>query len=53
MTKGIEKVSWSVEAYMYLGVTSEVEARLSIVGNSAPAMDAQQVFKSKFNAPIN
>ena len=51
--KGIEKISRSVRAYVYLVLTSQVQARSSIVGNSAPAMDAQQVFKSTFKALIN
>ena len=39
--------------YVYLVLTSQVQARSSIVGNSAPAVDAQQVFKSAFKALIN
>ena len=42
-----------MRAYVYLTLTSHVQARLSIVGNSAPAVDAQQVFKSTFKALIN
>ena len=34
-------------------MTSQVQARSSIVGNSEPAVDAQQVFKSTFKALIN
>ena len=37
--------------YVYL--TSHVQARLSIVGNSGFAVDAQKVFQSTFNAMIN
>ena len=51
--KGIEKISRSVRAYVYLVLTSQVQARSSIVGNSAPAVDAQQVFKSTFKVLIN
>ena len=51
--KGIEKISRSVRAYFYLVLTSQVQARSSILGNSAPAVDAQQVFKSTFKALIN
>ena len=51
--KDIEKISRSVRAYVYLFLTSQVQARSSIVGNSAPAVDAQQVFKSTFKALIN
>ena len=50
--KGIEKVSRSVMAYVYLGFTSQVQARSSIVGNSAPAVDAQQIFKDTFKSLI-
>ena len=46
--KEIEKISRSVREYVYLVLTSQVQARSSIVGNSAPAVDAQQVFKSTF-----
>ena len=51
--KGIEQISRSVRVYMYLVLTSQVQARSSIVGNSAPALDAQQVFKNTFKALIN
>ena len=50
--KGIEKISRSVRAYIYLVLTYQVQAKSSIVGNSAPAMDAQQVFKSTFKPLI-
>ena len=40
-------------AYAYLVLTSQVQARSTIEGNSAPAVDAQQVFKSRFKALIN
>ena len=51
--KGIEKISRSVRACVYLVLTSQAQARSSIVFNSAPAVDAQQVFKSTFKALIN
>ena len=51
--KRIEKISRSVKAYVYLVLTSQVQARSSIAGNSEPAVDAQQVFKSTFKALIN
>ena len=51
--KGIEKISRSVRAYVYLVLSSQAQARSSIVGNSAPAVDAQQVFKGTFKALIN
>ena len=38
--KGIEEISRSVREYVYLVLTSQV--RSSIVGNSAPAVGAQQ-----------
>ena len=43
----------SVRAYVYLVLTSHVQARSSIGGNSTPAVDAQQVFKSTLKALIN
>ena len=51
--KGIEKISKSVRAYVYLVLTSQIQARSSMVGNSASAMDAQQVFKSTFKVLIS
>ena len=51
--KGIEKISRSVRAYVYLVLASQIKARSSIVVNSVPAVDAQQVFKSTFKALIN
>ena len=51
--KGIEKISRSVLAYVYLVLTSQVQARSSIAGNLVPAVDAQQVFKDTFKAVIN
>ena len=51
--KSIGKISRSVRAYVYLVFTLHVQARSSIVGNSLPIMDAQQVFKSTFKALIN
>ena len=50
---GIEQISRSVRAYVYLLLTSQAQARSSIVGNSAPAVDAQKVFKSTFKELIN
>ena len=50
---GIEKISRSVRAYVYSVFTSQVQARSSIVGNSAPALDAQQAFKSTLKALTN
>ena len=37
---------------MYLILTSQFQARPSIVGNSASAVDAQEVFKSTFKTLI-
>ena len=50
--KEIKKISRSVRAYIYLVFTSQVQARSSIVGNSDPAIHAQQVFKRRFKALI-
>ena len=46
---GIEKISRSVMVYVYLVLSSRVKARSNIAGNSAPAVDAQKVFKGTFN----
>ena len=51
--KGIEKISRSVRAYVYLILTSHVQARSSTVDNSAPAVDAQQLFKDTLKSLIN
>ena len=51
--KCIEKISRSVRTYVYLVLTSQVQTRSNIVGNSAPAADGQQVLKSTFKALIN
>ena len=51
--KGIEQISRSVRAYVPLVLTSQVQARSSIVGNSASVVDAPKVFKSTFKEPIN
>ena len=50
--KGTEKISRSVRAYVYLVLTSQVKTRSSMVGNSVPAVDAQQVLKSTFKILI-
>ena len=51
--KDIEKIRGSVRAYVYLVRSSQVPARSTVVGNSAPAMDAQRVLKSMFKAMIS
>ena len=51
--KGIEQISRSVRAYVYLVLTSQVQARSSIVGNSTAAVDAQKMFKGTFKELIN
>ena len=51
--KGIEKITRSMRAYVYSVLASQIKARSSIVGNSASAVDAQQVFKSLFKVLIN
>ena len=42
-----------MRAYVYLVLSSQVKVRSSIAGNSAPAVDAQQAFKSTFKTLIN
>ena len=51
--KGIKKTSRSVMAYVYLVFSFQVQAMSTIVGNSAPAVDAQQLFKDTFKSLIN
>ena len=51
--KEFEKISRSVRAYVFLVLTSQAQASSSIVGNSAPVVDALQVFKGTFKALIN
>ena len=51
--KGIKKVSRSVRVYIYIVLTSQAQARLRIVDNSAFAVHASQVFKCTFNVLIN
>ena len=51
--KGIEKISRSVRVQVYLVLTSQVQVRSSLVGNSASAVDAQEVFESTFKALID
>ena len=51
--KGNEKISRSVMAYLYLVLSSQVQARSTIVGNLASAVDAQQFFKDTFKSLIN
>ena len=46
---GIEKISRSVMVYVYLVLSSQIKAKSTIAGNSAPAVDAQEVFKDMFN----
>ena len=42
-----------MKACIYLFLTSQVQPRSSIVGNSAPAVDAQKVFKGTLKELIN
>ena len=42
-----------MRTYVYLVLTSQAQASSNIVGNSAPAADAQKMFKSTFKALIN
>ena len=53
MRKGIGKISRPVRAYVHLVLTSQVQARSNIVGTSASAVDAHEVFKSTFKALID
>ena len=51
--KGIEKIGRSLRVYVCLVLSSQVQARLSIVGNSVPAVDAQNLFMNTFKTLIN
>ena len=51
--KGIEKISRSVMAHACLVLSSQVQARSTIVGNSAPAVDAPQIFNDTSRSLIN
>ena len=51
--KKIEKINRSVRAYVYLVLTSQIQARSGIVGNSVPEVDVQQAFKGTFKDLIN
>ena len=42
-----------MRAYVCLVLSSQVQARLSIVGNSVPAVDAQNLFMNTFKTLIN
>ena len=42
-----------MRAYVYLLLTSQAQAKSSIDGNSAPAVDAQKTFKGMFKELIN
>ena len=41
--KGIEQISRSVRVYVSIVLNSQVQARSSIDGKSAPAVDAQKI----------
>ena len=51
--KGIEKIIRSVIGYTYLVLSSQAQTRSTVVGNSAPAVNAQQLFKYSFKSLIN
>ena len=50
---GIEKIRRSAMTYFYLVLSSQAQTRSTIVGNSAPAVDAQQLFIDTFKSLIN
>ena len=51
--KEIGKISRSVITYVYLVLSSQFQARSTIVGNSAPTVNAQQLSKDTFKSSIN
>ena len=46
---GIKKISRTFIVYVYLVLSFQVKARSTIANESAPAVDAQKVFKDTFN----
>ena len=46
-------MSWSMMAYVYLVLGSQVQASSTMVGNLALAVDAQHRFKNMFISLIN
>ena len=40
-------------AYVYLVLSSQAQARSTVVGNLAPAVDAQQLFKDTLKSLTN
>ena len=51
--EGIEKISRSVMGYVYLVLSSQAQAKSTIVANSESTVDAQQLFKDTFKSLIN
>ena len=49
---GIEKLSESVRMYAYLILSSQANARSSIIGNNSKAIDAQHIFLKSFEELI-
>ena len=49
---GLTMISKSVRAYVYLLLTSQVQARSKIVGKTANALDAQNIYISSFEELI-
>ena len=50
---GLEKISESIRAFTYLILTSQVAARHSIIGDTAPAISAQRIFYDNLNDVIS
>ena len=50
---GLEKISESIRAYTYLILNSQVAARHTIIGETAPAIAAQRIFYNILNTIIS
>ena len=50
---GVLKISESARDYAYLILTSQSSARSSIVGNTGPSVEAQQIFMNNFENIVN
>jgi hypothetical protein len=49
---GLEKISESVREYAYLILSAQGKARTQIIGSTGPAIEAQDIFLSSFEAMI-
>ena len=50
---GLVRISESIRAYAYLILTSQVSARVNIIGNTANALTTQQAYQNNFENIVN